>query len=293
MRLKARGEATEAQGVTTQDPTTEQLVHQHLPLVGYLVNEVLTRLPAHVERDDLVSAGLVALVQAARAYQPETGVPFGAYARTRVRGAVLDELRCADWAPRGVRSRLRAVARAEEALTAQLGRAPEMGEVAAVLGTSTAEVVSARADLVRSVQSLDAYDGLLEDQLRDPGSTPEDNLLHTERLEVLRAAVECLPDRLRTVITGIFLEDRPLADIAKDLGVTESRVSQLRAEAMQLLRDGINSHLDPALVPAQERPSGVVARRREAYYSDVAAAAAAAVVPRPRRPASQPAGTPR
>jgi RNA polymerase sigma factor FliA len=269
--------------VSTTSATADELVQQHLPLVGYLVNEVAARLPGHVDRDELVSAGLLALVQAARAFEPATGAPFGAYARTRIRGAVLDELRAADWAPRGVRSRARALSRAEQELAVQLGRTPQADELASVLGTSAAAVGAARADLARTVHSLDAFDGVLEEQLQDSGATPEDRLLHAERVAVLAAAVESLPDRLRTVVTGVFLQDRPMAEIAAELGVTESRVSQMRGEALALLRDGINSHLDPALVPAEERPEGVAARRRDAYYAQVAARAAYGMVTRPRQ----------
>lgn len=263
----------------------EAIVASHLALVGYVVNDVLTRVPAHVERDDLVSAGLMALVQAARAYDAATGVPFSGYARVRIRGAVLDELRAADWAPRGVRSRARAVSSAEEALTARLGRTPTASEIAAVLGTSPDDVTIARGDLTRAVLSLEAFDGVLDEQLVDCQLSPEDRLLHEERVAVLRAAVEALPERLRLVVTGVFLDDRPMAEIAAELGVTDSRVSQLRAEAMALLRDGINSRLSPELVSAPARPEGVVARRRQAYYAEVAARAALGAVTAPRAPA--------
>jgi RNA polymerase sigma factor for flagellar operon FliA len=267
-------------------PSSEhELVEQHLPLVGYIVNEVLTRVPGHVERDDLVSAGLFGLVLAARAFEPSAGVPFANYARTRIRGAVVDELRSADWAPRGVRARNRTLMRAEEQLTAQLGREPRADELAAVLGTSVDEVTNARADQARSLLSLEAFDGALDEQLGDQRGTPEDRLLHAERLAVLRAAVEALPERLKSVVRGVFLDDQPMAEIAAELGVTESRVSQLRTEAMTLLRDGINSHLDPALVPEPARPGGVVARRREAYYAEVASRSAYAMA---RHPLSQP-----
>jgi len=252
----------------------DHLVPQHLPLVGHVVNDMLLRAPAHVERDDLASAGMLALVQAARAYDPTLGVPFSNYARTRIRGAILDEMRGADWAPRSVRSRARDVNRTTEALTARLGRRPAAEEVAAVLGIGVDDVRQARADLDRSVLSLDAFGGTLDETLPQADPTPEDRLLHSERLAYLRAAVEALPERLRTVVTAVYLQDRPMAEVAAELGVTESRVSQLRAEAMALLRDGMNAHLDPGMVPAQARPDGVAARRREAYYAQVAARAA-------------------
>jgi Sigma-70, region 4 len=105
------------------------------------------------------------------------------------------------------------------------------------------------------------------------GPGPEDRLLQRERLEYLQLAVDSLPERLRKVVTDYFLAERPMAEIAAELGVSESRVSQLRAEALDLLRDGMNAQLDPALVGRPRRPGGCVARRREAYYARIAARA--------------------
>jgi RNA polymerase sigma factor for flagellar operon FliA len=100
---------------------------------------------------------------------------------------------------------------------------------------------------------------------------PEDLLVHRERIGYLHDAIEALPDRLKLVVRGYFLEERPMAAIAAELGVTESRVSQLRAEALGLLRDGMNSQLDPGLVDDADRADGCVARRKAAYYAQVAA----------------------
>jgi RNA polymerase sigma factor for flagellar operon FliA len=93
-------------------------------------------------------------------------------------------------------------------------------------------------------------------------------LIRRERLGYLRDAVDALPERLRAVVTGYFFAEQPMARIAAELGVTESRVSQLRAEALELLRDGLNTHLEPALTPAAK--DGCVGRRREAYYESIA-----------------------
>ena len=108
-------------------------------------------------------------------------------------------------------------------------------------------------------------------------------VVQQERMRYLAAAVQALPERLRVVVEQYFLGERPMAEIAGELGVTESRVSQLRAEALVLLRDGMNTHLDPERVVEPERPDGVVARRRSAYYAKVAAfAAASSAVPAQR-----------
>jgi RNA polymerase sigma factor for flagellar operon FliA len=95
-------------------------------------------------------------------------------------------------------------------------------------------------------------------------------LLRREQIGYLHHAIGSLPERLHTVITEYFLNERPMADIAADLGVTESRISQLRAEALSLLKDGLNTHLDPALAPNPENPDSITARRRASYYANIA-----------------------
>ena len=251
----------------------DDLVREHLPLVGHLVRELLYRIPSHVNRDDLVSAGMTALVTAARGFDPSRGTPFGRFAAARIRGALLDELRGLDWASRSVRVRARRLEAAEQELTGVLGRTPTSAELAGALGVSVEEVGAVEEDVQRAVVlSLQGFTaGAGEDLVTDNNRGPEDLLLHRERLGYLADAVAALPERLRIVITGWFLEERPMAELAAQLGVTESRVSQLRAEALVLLRDGMNSHLDPDLVADAERPGGCVARRREAYYAQIAA----------------------
>jgi RNA polymerase sigma factor for flagellar operon FliA len=104
----------------------------------------------------------------------------------------------------------------------------------------------------------------------EPSAGPEEILIRRERLGYLRHAIDALPERLRAVVTGYFFEERPMAKIAAELGVTESRVSQLRSEALVLLRDGLNTHLDPALAAQSPVKDGCVARRRAAYYDQIA-----------------------
>nr|BFE65585.1 FliA/WhiG family RNA polymerase sigma factor [Dactylosporangium thailandense] len=250
----------------------EALVRTHLPLVGHLVREMLGRLPAHVSREDLVSAGMAALAGAARSFDPARGIPFGSFATTRIRGALLDELRGLDWASRSVRTRARRVETAQQELTASLGRTPTQSELAQALGVAVDELKSIDDDVQRAVVlSLQGFTaGSAEDLVPERTAGPEELILHRERIGYLHHAVTALPERLRTVVTAYFFDERPMTDIAAELGVTESRVSQLRAEALMLLRDGLNNHLDPHLVAAA-RDKGCVARRREAYYANIAA----------------------
>jgi RNA polymerase sigma factor for flagellar operon FliA len=242
-----------------------------MPLVGHLVRETLARVPAHVNRDDLLSAGYAALVAAARGFDAERGVPFARFAAARVRGALLDELRGLDWASRSVRQRARRTDSARQELTARLGRTPTVQEVAERLGCTVEEIESADDDVQRAtVFSLQGFATAgAEDIVTEPSAGPEEMLVRRERLGYLRHAVEALPDRLRAVVQGYFFEERPMAQIAQELGVTESRVSQLRAEALGLMRDGLNTHLDPALAAQTPPREGCVARRRRAYYEQI------------------------
>jgi RNA polymerase sigma factor for flagellar operon FliA len=252
------------------DRRSEDTVRKHMPLVGHLVREMLARVPNHVKRDDLLSAGYTALVAAARSFDDARGVPFPRFAAARIRGALLDELRGLDWASRSVRQKARRTDSARQSLTAELGRAPTVAEVADRLGCRVEDIESADDDVHRAVLfSLQGFATATADNLvTEPGAGPEELLLRRERLGYLRHAVEVLPDRLRTVVIGCFFEERPMADIAAELGVTESRVSQLRSEALGLLRDGLNTHLDPALAAKPVR-EGCVARRRAAYYDQI------------------------
>ena len=259
-----------------------ELVLEHLPLVGYNVSELLHRVPPSVSRDDLASAGALALVLAARAYDPSTNVPFARYASLRIKGALLDELRSMDWATRGARRRSRELGEAADELRTALGRTPTRSELAQTMGVTVAAVDQARADSERRVLSLDVPGATVADGVRDAAHTPEEHVLANERLHWLRAAVSELPERLRVVIAGLYLDDRTIVDLAEELGVTQSRISQLRTEGLALLRDGLNSAFDPDLLGQAERPDGVAERRRQAYYSAVASRAALSSLPTQR-----------
>lgn len=257
----------------TPDRRRSDIVTENMPLVGHLVREMLARVPAHVSRDDLMSAGYAALVHAARGFDRDRGVPFARFAAARVRGALLDELRGLDWASRSVRQRARRTDGARQELTSQLGRTPTVQEVAERLGVAVEDIESADDDVKRaavfSLQGLATASA--DDMVTEPGAGPEEMLIRRERLGYLRDAIEALPQRLRAVVRGYFFDERPMARIAEDLGVTESRVSQLRAEALVLLRDGLNIHLEPALAAQTPAKDGCVARRRAAYYEQIGA----------------------
>ncbi len=251
----------------------EELVREHLPLVQYVVSEVAHRIPSHVSRSDLVSAGMLGLAQAARTFDPERGIAFDRFASTRIRGALLDELRGRDWASRSVRSRARGMGQATEELTARLGRQPSPDEIASALNVPADHVHKLVDDVHRATvlnyESL-VLEGDAESFLAAGDESPEEAMVSRERRAYLTDAVAALPDRLRRVVIGYFFEERSMQDLADELGVSESRVSQLRAEALLLLKDGINAQLDPDTVTTEVRPNGRVARRKAAYYASVA-----------------------
>jgi RNA polymerase sigma factor for flagellar operon FliA len=255
----------------------EKLVTGHLPLVGHLARETAARLPRHLDTDDLIGAGALALVQAANSFDPSLGVPFSRFAATRIRGAMIDQMRQRDWATRSVRSRARALATVSEQLTNALSRTPTDAELAAASGLSEAEVRSVREGTDRAcVLSLDPLavdDEGLAANLEDTAARPDEALVAAERMGYLRDAIAELPERARFVVTAYYLENRPLTGIAEELKVTQSRASQMRAEGLDLLRQALTALLDDQsrVGPGDtEAVDGVRARRRDAYVAAVA-----------------------
>jgi RNA polymerase sigma factor for flagellar operon FliA len=255
----------------------DEIIVAHMPVVGYQVSEMIRRVPAHVGRDELAAAGALALVQAARAFNPELGVPFGRYAAVRVRGAIVDALRGMDWASRGARLQARKLNELTETLTATLGRTPTRAELAQAMGTNETEVDAAQAHASRRLLSLDAEGVGAAETLPTPALGPEEQLLASERSRYLAAAVEELPERLRSVVEQLYFRDRPVAELAEELGVTQSRISQLRSEALSLLKEGMNTALEPDLVSRASATPGLAERRRQAYCAAVAGRAAASL----------------
>ncbi|MCA1842870.1 MAG: sigma-70 family RNA polymerase sigma factor [Actinobacteria bacterium] len=254
-------------------PSPDELVRQHLPLVHHVVADMISRVPRHIPRDELTSAALFGLVQAARAYDPNRGVSFDRYARRRMQGALLDDLRSRDWASRGVRAQARKIRSATDELTVTLGRMPTATEAGAAAGLSANEVSRVNDDVHRA--TVLNYDSVFRDSedcdaLSTVDADPGEVILRRERRAYLRDAVSALPERLRMVVVGCFFEERPMLDLARELGVTESRVSQMKAEALNLLREGLDATLeieDGSALPS----SGRVARRKAAYFAAVAA----------------------
>ena len=227
----------------------------------------VARVPSHVSRDDLLSAGLTGLALAARQFDPGRGVPFERYAMLRIRGALTDELRSYDWASRPVRTRARAVASTTESLTASLGRPPTAEELASASNLTLAALHQLSGDVRRaSLLNLDALpDGEHEVALTAARTDPMEEVLDRERAEFLTRAVAALPERLRFIVRAYFFEELSVTEIAEQLGVTQSRVSQLRGQAVSLLRDGLDAQFDPERLRPLRRQSGSTTHRRAAY----------------------------
>jgi RNA polymerase sigma factor for flagellar operon FliA len=241
-----------------------RLIEENLPLVGYLAAQTHAR-ATHVPREELASVGALALVTAADAFDPARGVPFGAYARRRILGAFADEMRAMDWASRGIRTRIKETAAVRDTLTAALGRAATVDEIATAMSVSRDEVAEALADAARTIGTLD------EPAARDLASTtplPEESALLAERRHVLECAILALPDRMRRIVEAVYLEERPVKEIAEELGVSHSAVSQQRAEAVRLLRDALERYFADGATPAPV--SRVSPPVREAFFARMA-----------------------
>ena len=268
----------------------DALVTEHLPLASFAVNAVAARisLPSHVSREDLLSCAHVALVEVAKRFDPSAGASFATYALARLQGAVLDELRSGDWASRSVRAAARRTDAAADALTISLGRPPSREELAASLGVPRTELDSLQVDVHRAVMvSIDAEtggDGTSLD-LPDTGESPERAVLRTERARYLHEAIRALPDRLDEVVERNFFGDESLTDIAEDLGVTLSRVSQMRARALTLLHAAMSEIWEGRAVPAD---GGVRARNQQRSYVERVAGRSPMPAPLPRQRTSWP-----
>jgi RNA polymerase sigma factor FliA len=221
----------------------EKLLLEHLPIVRFLARRIHERLPQHVEIEDLVSAGVVGLLDAFSKFDPTKQVQFRSYAQFRIRGAILDSLRTLDWSPRELRRKGRAVEEAIRVLTQRAGRAPSEPEVAAEMKFSLEEYQQLLGDLkgleIGTLHMERNEDSGEEELAYIPGSPEDDPLfccLKSELKDRLSDAIANLPDRERLVMTLYYYEEMTMREIGLALGVVESRVSQVHASAVVHLR---------------------------------------------------------
>lgn len=231
-------------------PESEQTLLQHLPMVRVLARRIHGRLPSSVDIHDLVSAGMVGLVEASAKFNPAKEIPFASYANFRVRGAMLDSLRVADWAPRALRHKERLIRNAIQMLTFQLGRAPKEDEVAAELKISLDEYQHLLGDLDGlEIGTLHrpSEDGSGDDEIEyAPGPPEEDPLFRCMQGEIakhLTTAIQNLSERERLVTTLYYYEERNVREIGEVLDMDPVRVLRIRASAVLHLRTALSDLL--------------------------------------------------
>ena len=224
------------------------LIVHYTPLVKYVASRVAVGLPANIERADLVSYGVFGLIDAISRFEPDREVKFETYALTRIRGAIIDELRQIDWIPRSLRTKAKEMDRASAALETALRRSPTEAELAAELGIDVGELRQLLGQL--SYANVIALDELLSGASRE--ETERVSLvetLHDQRVEapgfaieaeetrrILARAINRLPQREKVVVTLYYYEGLTLAEIGQVLGVTESRICQMHSKAVVALK---------------------------------------------------------
>jgi len=244
----------------------ERVLLEHLPVVRFLARRIHERLPQHVDIEDLVSAGVVGLMDAFSKFDPEKKVQFRSYAQFRIRGAILDSLRTLDWSPRDLRRKGRAIEEAIRVLTARLGRAPGEAEIAAEMQIDLDTYQQLLGDLKGleiGTLHLERNENSGEEELAYVPGRPEDDplfrCLRGELEERLTEAIANLPDRERLVMTLYYYEEMTMREIGLALGVVESRVSQVHSSAVAHLRAALK---DLAARGGRVRQSLIKAARR-------------------------------
>jgi RNA polymerase sigma factor FliA len=233
----------------------ERLVVAYSPLVKYVAGRMSSGLPAHVEEADLISYGLGGLISAIERFDLTREIKFETYAITRIRGAIIDELRNLEWVPRSVRARAREIERVNMKLEARLQRAPTDEEMAtelevsvdefqeSLLQISTSTIVA--LDELWSVQDATGDQVSLLDTLPDRDApNPEQLVDQSELRDRIADAIAALPEREKLVVALYYYENLTLREIGEVLGVTESRVSQLHTKAVLRLRSKLQGELD-------------------------------------------------
>jgi RNA polymerase sigma factor for flagellar operon FliA len=246
----------------TSDPEAENtLVEGYLPLVRTIVGRVAMTLPAHVCADDLYSAGLVGLLQAVRSFSPDGGASFETFARFRIRGAVLDELRRLDWVPRLVHDKARKIQNAISALEQRQDGPPTEAQVAAALGISLREYQSWLQEVrpvafvcLDAAPRADSPEGVTQhDSIPDESQeNPFDWTARSELKELIAQRIRQLPPVQQKVLALYYFEDLRLREIAEAFGLTESRISQIHSQAILAIR----SHIERQEAVAMQRGAG-------------------------------------
>ncbi|HLK11903.1 MAG TPA: FliA/WhiG family RNA polymerase sigma factor [Candidatus Binatia bacterium] len=242
-----------AVGYAALPPNRDEVLRQYLPLVRRVVQRLAARKPPHIELDDLVSWGIVGLLDAIGKYDPAKEALFSTYAQFRIRGAILDHLRSLDWVPRSVRQKASLIEKVTHQLEGKLSRPPTEDEIAEQLGVSLEDYQELLAKVGEmSLFSLeDLGFGSGEERLKSGQSVEEGEadplraLLSHERVHLVAEAIQLLPERERIVVTLYYHEELTMKEVGAVLGLTESRVSQLHSQAMLRLKGNLQERFGP------------------------------------------------
>jgi len=221
----------------------KSMLKQYSPLVRRLAHQMIAKLPANVEIDDLIQVGMIGLTDAMTRFDHKQGVQFETFATQRIRGAMLDELRGADWMSRGNRKQQRDIEKAVRSLEQQLGRAPAESEIAKEMGISLADyqelLGKVRGTQLIYLEDMSGDEGdadFLDRHVADENENPLAMLQDRRMREALVAAIKLLPEREQYVMSMYYEQDMNLKEIAAVLGVTESRICQLHSQSIARLR---------------------------------------------------------
>lgn len=238
----------------------EDVVVEYAPFVRQIANRLAARLPEHLDRNDLIQAGMIGLLDALEKYDGTRETQFRTYAEFRIRGAMLDDMRASDWVPRSVRDNADRIGSATQQLTARLGRQPNEAELAEHLKMSLVEyqelLLKSRAINLLGIEDMGARgdDGQRADMfevLEDPFCTNPLEALSLGDLKArLKSALDELPEKEKLVLSLYYDEDLNLKEIGAVLGITESRVSQIRTQAIIRLRQSLKAIASPELLEA-------------------------------------------
>src|SRR5881397_814226 len=252
-RTRARARVP-APGYQTPAGNRDEVLRRHLPLVRRVVQRLAARKPPHIEVDDLVSWGIVGLLDAIAKYDPKKEASFATYAQFRIRGAVLDHLRSLDWVPRSVRQKASLIEKISHALEGTLGRPPTEEEIADELGLSLdsyQELLTRVGEMTLfSIEDLGFRNGeerfKIEQRLDDDDIDPLGALLTRERVDLVGEAIARLPQREQLVVTLYYHEELTMKEVGGVLGLTESRVSQLHSQAVLRMKGYLRELFQPA-----------------------------------------------
>ena len=242
--MAIKQQAAEEIEITTEN--REEVIKRYSPMIKYVANRIAMRLPPHIEVDDLISVGVLGLMDAISKYDSSRGAKFKTYAEFRVRGAILDELRAMDWVPRSIRQKASNVDKVVQTLQAKLSRSPEDEEVAEEMGISLDQF----HDTLNETKSIPIFSledlgiakesgeqqSLLDCLAGKADADPQTQIRLIELKEIIAKAIDALPEKERLMVSLYYYEELTMKEIGAVLEITESRVSQIHSKAVYRLR---------------------------------------------------------